>query len=129
MMPREGGTPRRLTSSSAIDTEAVYSPDGRSVYFVSDRGGGPQIYRVPAAGGNAERVTFSRQLQHQPGHQPRRQAAGLRQPPGQRFPLMTLDLEAGSVRTLTDTRTTRARALRPTAACWSTPRASRAATC
>ena len=31
---------------------------GRSI-FVSDRGGGPQIYRMPAAGGNAERVTFT----------------------------------------------------------------------
>jgi TolB protein len=29
------------------------------LFFVSDRGGSPQIYRMPAQGGPAERVTFS----------------------------------------------------------------------
>jgi TolB protein len=53
------GEPRRLTQSSSIDTEPVYSPDGKYIYFVSDRGGSPQIYRMPAAGGVPERVTFT----------------------------------------------------------------------
>lgn len=54
-----GAEPRRLTQSSSIDTEPIYSHDGRYIYFVSDRGGSPQIYRMPAAGGNPERVTFT----------------------------------------------------------------------
>jgi TolB protein len=59
MLDLEGGEPlRRLTTSSAIDTEAVFTPDGQAIFFVSDRGGGPQVYRMPAAGGAAERVTF-----------------------------------------------------------------------
>jgi TolB protein len=49
---------RRLTTHRAIDTEGSWSPDGRYVYFTSDRSGGPQVYRVPAAGGTPERVTF-----------------------------------------------------------------------
>jgi TolB protein len=50
---------RQLTNDAAIDTEGVWSPDGRSIYFVSDRAGGPQVYRVPAEpGGRPERVTF-----------------------------------------------------------------------
>jgi len=48
----------RLTTHRAIDTEGSWSPDGKFVYFTSDRSGGPQIYRVPATGGSAERVTF-----------------------------------------------------------------------
>jgi TolB protein len=48
----------RLTTHRAIDTEGTWSPDGRYIYFTSDRSGGPQIYRVPANGGTPERVTF-----------------------------------------------------------------------
>jgi len=48
----------RLTTHRAIDTEGTWSPDGRHIYFTSDRAGGPQIYRVSASGGTPERVTF-----------------------------------------------------------------------
>jgi TolB protein len=48
----------RLTSGSAIDTEPAWSLDGRQLYFTSDATGGPQVYRVPAEGGSAQRVTF-----------------------------------------------------------------------
>ncbi|MEK9940705.1 MAG: Tol-Pal system protein TolB, partial [Methylotenera sp.] len=34
------------------------SPDGRWIYFTSDRGGNPQIYKVSVLGGAAQRVTF-----------------------------------------------------------------------
>jgi TolB protein len=49
---------KRLTTHRAIDTEGTWSPDGRYIYFTSDRSGGPQIYRMLATGGSPERVTF-----------------------------------------------------------------------
>jgi len=49
---------RRLTTHRAIDTEGTWSPDGRHIYFTSDRAGGPQVYRVAVNGGTPERVTF-----------------------------------------------------------------------
>lgn len=48
----------RLTTNRAIDTEGTWSPDGRYIYFTSDRSGGPQVYRLAVAGGTPERITF-----------------------------------------------------------------------
>ena len=35
VLDANGGEPRRLTQSSGIDTEPVFSPDGTAIYFVS----------------------------------------------------------------------------------------------
>lgn len=48
----------RLTNRGSIDTEATWSKDGSMIYFTSDRAGQPQIYRIPARGGKASRVSF-----------------------------------------------------------------------
>jgi TolB protein len=50
---------RRLTTHPAIDTEARWTPDARHIVFTSDRGGGPQIYRLAIDGGKPERLTFN----------------------------------------------------------------------
>ena len=52
--------PMRVTDDPAIDTEAVFSPDGSAIYFTSDRSGSPQIYKQTLGGGErARRVTFT----------------------------------------------------------------------
>lgn len=48
----------RLTTNRAIDTEGTWAPDGRAIYFTSDRSGGPQVYRVGVNGDSPERITF-----------------------------------------------------------------------
>jgi TolB protein len=51
---------KRITDDPAIDTEAVWSPDGTSLYFTSDRAGAPQIYRIGTnAGDRPRRMTFT----------------------------------------------------------------------
>ncbi|WP_420845260.1 Tol-Pal system beta propeller repeat protein TolB [Nitrosomonas ureae] len=57
----DGSGLQRLSRSSGIDTEPNFSPDGRYIIFTSDRGGSPQIYRMPVTAtesSNAERLTF-----------------------------------------------------------------------
>ena len=48
---------RRLTKSPAIDTTASYSPDGKSILFVSDRDGGQQIYLMNINGADVRRIS------------------------------------------------------------------------
>ncbi len=51
-----GGSP--LTNSPAIETAPSYSPDGSQIVFESDRSGRPQIYVMPAGGGEPTRISF-----------------------------------------------------------------------
>ena len=39
-------------------TRLSWAPDGSKLAFTSDRGGGPQIYRLNISGGQPQRVTF-----------------------------------------------------------------------
>ncbi|MBI1825414.1 MAG: S9 family peptidase [Planctomycetes bacterium] len=48
---------RQLTSDPANDGSGKWSPDGKSIYFVSSRGGSSQIWRIAPDGGEAEKVT------------------------------------------------------------------------
>ena len=58
VMNLEGGSLQRLTNHGAIDTEPAWSPDGSSIVFTSDRAGKPQIYRMPASGGEPTRLPW-----------------------------------------------------------------------
>jgi len=42
-----GGAPERLTQDAAIDWSPTWSPDGRFIYFSSDRGGAMNVWRLP----------------------------------------------------------------------------------
>ncbi|GAP36657.1 TolB protein precursor, periplasmic protein involved in the tonb-independent uptake of group A colicins [Piscinibacter sakaiensis] len=99
---RNGDNARRLTSSPAIDTEPVYGPDGR-LYFVSDRGGSPQIYRM-GAGGGAERLTFAGGYNVSPTISADGRYMAYVSQQGNAFRLHLMDLIAGGApRPLTDT--------------------------
>jgi TolB protein len=72
---------------------------------VSDRGGGPQIYKVSANGGNAQRVTFSGSYNISPAISPDgRYMAYIGQSDGGAYRVTLMDLSGGNVKVLTDTR-------------------------
>ncbi len=72
---------RRLTTNRSIDTEGTWSPDGETIYFTSDRGGSPQIYRIDVDGGSPQRVTFDGSYNARPRLSP----------DGSRLAMVTLD--------------------------------------
>jgi dipeptidyl aminopeptidase/acylaminoacyl peptidase len=59
IVPSDGSAPpKRLTWNDGADGSPVFSPDGKRLAFVSKRGESPpQLYLLPLAGGEAERVT------------------------------------------------------------------------
>jgi TolB protein len=94
----------RLTESPAIDTEPAFSPDGTQVYFTSDRGGSPQIYRVATTGGSAQRVTFEGNYNARPRVAPDGKSLAMVTLDQKTYRIATLDLERRGSRVLTSGR-------------------------
>ncbi len=46
-IPAGGGEPMEVTNDAATDWNPVWSPDGKYLYFASDRGGSMNLWRVP----------------------------------------------------------------------------------
>ncbi len=53
----EGGEPRQLTRGDGSDTRPRWSPDGKSLAFISTRGGNSQVWILPLDGGEARPLT------------------------------------------------------------------------
>ncbi len=98
----DGSGVKRLTYTSAIDTEPNFSPDGRHLLFTSDRSGGPQIYRMPVAGGRAERLTFEGTYNVTPRHSPDGKSFTFIKRSGTRFNVAVQDFATRQVQVLTD---------------------------
>ena len=55
----DGGTPRQLTHSASVNSSPTWSPDSKTIAFISNRqlDGKPQIYLLPVDGGEARSLT------------------------------------------------------------------------
>ena len=49
--------PRQLTDNPANEGSAQWSSDGSQIYFLSERSGNPQVWRIAPSGGGAAQVT------------------------------------------------------------------------
>lgn len=57
LIPVEGGEPRQLTTGQGSDSRPRWSPDGRTIAFVSTRSGKSQVWIIPVNGGEAQQLT------------------------------------------------------------------------
>lgn len=57
LVPAAGGEPKRLTNTPGTNTHPRWSPDGKTIAFVSSRGGSSQIWLLPIDGGEARQLT------------------------------------------------------------------------
>ncbi len=56
-VPLAGGEPQQLTRGNASDWRPRWSPDSKSIAFVSSRSGESQVWIIPADGGEARQLT------------------------------------------------------------------------
>jgi len=91
----------RLTEGPAIDTEGAWSADGQSVYFTSDRSGGPQVYRVGVEpGAKPRRITFGGAYNARPRLSPDGTQLVMVTQDGANYRIAVQDLASGTVRVL-----------------------------
>lgn len=54
---QDGNKVRRLTESAGREHDVRFSADGTALYFLADRSGSSQLWRLPLTGGEARQVT------------------------------------------------------------------------
>jgi TolB protein len=92
----------RLTDDPSVDTEAAWSADGKSIYFTSDRAGGPQIYKLDVAQhSRVERITFGSGYNARPRVSPDGKKIAFVTREGSAYRIGVQDLASGTVSVLT----------------------------
>ena len=65
-----GGKPRRVTSGNAREFQPAWSPDGKTIAYVTWSNEGGQIWKVPAAGGTPQALSTSAGVYSNPAWSP-----------------------------------------------------------
>jgi TolB protein len=91
----------RITDDPAVDTEPTWTQDGHSLYFTSDRAGGPQIYRIGVnPGDRPKRITFSGNYNARPRLSPDGTQLAMVTLDNGNYRIAVQDLASGNVRVL-----------------------------
>jgi TolB protein len=91
----------RITDDPAIDTEAAWASDGQSLFFTSDRAGGPQIYRIGVRPGDKpKRITFGSTYNARPRVSPDGTQLAMVTLDGNNYRIGVQDLASGAVKVL-----------------------------
>jgi Tol biopolymer transport system component len=99
---RDGSDERPLLTSRDMDYDPVWSPDGASIVFTSDRDGSADLYRVKPDGTGLERITDSPAYDDQAAFSPDgRQLVFVTTRAGGTADLWTLDLQTRRAAALT----------------------------
>ncbi len=86
----------------AIDVQPRFSPDGKSIAFVSDRSGKPNIYIMGLFGENPKRITFLRTSRcEDPSWSPKGDEIAFSALSGDISDIYTIDLKTGNIKRLT----------------------------
>ena len=57
LVPASGGQPKQLTTATGTNNHPRWSVDGKSIAFISSRGGSSQVWLMPIDGGEARQLT------------------------------------------------------------------------
>ena len=57
LVPSAGGEPKQLTTAPGANNHPRWSPDGKTIAFVSHRGGSNQVWLLPIDGGEPRQLT------------------------------------------------------------------------
>jgi TolB protein len=99
----DGSSAKRLTDTRfGINSSPSWSPDGKRLAFVSNRGGSPQVYVMNADGSGVRRLTFQGNYNQTPDWSPRGDLiAFTARDERNAFDLFTVNVENGKVTRLT----------------------------
>jgi TolB protein len=97
-------TPRPISSSTLwIETEPEFHPDGESIWFTSDRGGGkPQIYRLFISSGQLKPITSGNSYNSSPRVSKDGRLLAYVSQRNNRFQIVVRNLETGTETVLSD---------------------------
>ena len=79
LVPAAGGEPKRLTTAPGANNHPRWCPDGKTIAFVSHRGGSDQIWLLPLDG--ASRISSPNCRSTSPDRSGRRRETSSRSPP------------------------------------------------